>query len=147
MSLEIHFLNSFSISALLSQTKIIFPILRRGLPSSRRMHTEKFMSTHFKKNFQKNKKKTYIKNPVIVKNTFYLFSSFFKDNYIIKNVWSYKEYQSINQNINLDDLLNNLQKIWPRKKHLKYQEEIALHLLAACNYSIDTIISFIHNIQ
>ena len=58
--------------------------------------------------------------------------------------YNYKNYLKVNNNLKVKDVLNNIEKIWPRNS-LNYSDDRVLNFICLCNYNVDLAIEHIKN--
>ena len=58
--------------------------------------------------------------------------------------YNYKKYLKVNKDLKIKDVLNNIEKIWP-KNLINYFDDRVLYFISLCNYNVDLAIEHIKN--
>ena len=58
--------------------------------------------------------------------------------------YNYKEFVRVNKELKVNDVLNNIEKIWP-KNLIDYFDDRVLNFISLCNYNVDLAVEHIKN--
>ena len=58
--------------------------------------------------------------------------------------YNYKKFLEVNKDLKVKDVLNNIEKIWP-KNLINYFDDRVLNFISLCNYNVDLAIEHIKN--